>query len=154
MADQPPVAASTELWSPPGSELTPMALRLAPGTASGFSKVAKINEHTFQARRKVNGKLQHVWTSSEPRWCAYIIARLELEPLSEDEIKDARKRAAEEKAEWTKLKRKQAALSRKIERAHERLVAAPKRRKEELKRGAAEAKACRDRQADEWYENL
>ena len=154
MAHRPPVAAMTEVWSPPDTNLTPMKLVVAPDTASGFRKVAKINEHTFQARRKVNGKLQHVWTSNEPRWCAYILARLELEPHLEEWVKEARKRAAEEKAEWTKIKRQRAALSRKIERMHESLVAAPKRREEELKQRAAEAKACREREADEWYANL
>ena len=53
----------TERWSSPLFDGKPMPLVLAPGTVSGYKRVTKINDDTFQARRRVNGKLRHVWTS-------------------------------------------------------------------------------------------
>ena len=60
-----------------------MPLVPAPGTASGYKRVKKINSKTYQACRTVGGKQKHVWTSDDPRECAYVLSRLELEPLSE-----------------------------------------------------------------------
>ena len=110
-----------------------MQLVLAPGTASGYKGVTKINDHTFQARRRVAGKLRHVWTSDDPRECAYVLARLEQEPLSEDSIKKACRVAAKERAVVFAPERQAAALSYRIRAMNEAYVVAPKRAREAAK---------------------
>ena len=105
---------------------TPVNLVLAPGTASGYRRVKKVNKKTYQACRTVDSKQKHVWTSEDPRECAYVLARLELEPLSEENIKRACKEAAKERAVVHALKRKREQLSRAIERKHRQYVVAPK----------------------------
>ena len=143
----------TERWSSPLFDGKPMPLVLAPGTVSGYKRVTKINDDTFQARRRVNGKLRHVWTSDDPCECAYVLARLEQEPCSEESIKRACRENAKERADVFELVRKQAALSRRIRAMHEAYVEAPKRAREAAKLAVAEAKAARYREADIRYAN-
>ena len=57
-----------------------MQLKLAPGSKTGFKGVSKVGKKTFQARKWIDGKVRHVWTSSDPRECAFILARLERYP--------------------------------------------------------------------------
>ena len=33
-----------------------------------------MKKNIYQARRTVGGKLEHVWTASSPRECAYVLA--------------------------------------------------------------------------------
>ena len=108
----------------------PVGLVLAPGTASGYKRVKKITDDCFQACRTVGGKQQHVWTSDDPRECAYVLARLELDPCAEEDIKRACKEAAKERTQMRASKRKRAELSRRIHAMHEALIAAPRRAKE------------------------
>ena len=65
--------------SPLGDGLV-LQLRLAPGTKTGFKGVSKVGKKTYQARKWIDGKVRHVWTSSDPRECAFILARLERYP--------------------------------------------------------------------------
>jgi hypothetical protein len=65
-----------------------------------------------------------VWTSDDPRECAYVLARLEQEPLSEESIKEACKEAAKQRAEEFALERQAAALCRRIHAMHEAYVVA------------------------------
>ena len=92
----------------------------APGTASGYRRVKKVNLKTYQACRTVGGKQRHVWTSDDPRECAYVLARLELEPLSEEDIKAACKAAAKQRASARALKRKLDVLGRRIDALQKR----------------------------------
>ena len=144
---------TTEIWDM-GIGFKPVQLVLAPDTASGYKRVKKINEKTYQAQRTTAGKQQHVWTSDDPRECAYVLARLELEPLSKEAIKAACKDAAKERHQLRALKRKQAELSRDIHRLYEAQIAGPKRAKEARELALAEANACREREADTWYASL
>jgi len=123
----------------------PVPLVLAPGTASGYKRVKKVNAKTYQACRTINGKQRHVWTSEDPRECAYVLARLELEPLSEEAIKAACKAAAKERAQSRALQRQRAELSRPIERAYKQYVVAPKRAREAVERGDSDHGVCTDR---------
>ena len=131
-----------------------MPLVLAPGTASGYKRVKKVNNQTFQAQRTVGGKQQQVWVSDEPRECAYVLARLELEPLSEEQIKAACKDAAKVRRQRRNDKRFREDLTRRIDAAYESMIVKPKRAKEAAKRAAAEAKACREREADMRLQSL
>ena len=133
---------------------TPVSLVLAPGTASGYKRVKKINGRTFQAQRTVGGTQQHVWTSDDPRECAYVLARLELEPLSEEQIKSACKEAAKERRETRVHKRVHDELTRRIDRLHEAWIERPRRAVEAAKRARTEAESRRVREADEWYASL
>ena len=140
-----------------GDGLKPCALVLAPGTASGYRRVKKINGRTYQAQRTVGGTQQHVWTSDDPRECKSVrMSSLasELKPLSEEAIKAACKDAAKERHQLRALKRKQAELSRDIHRLYEAQIAGPKRAKEARELALAEANACREREADTWYASL
>ena len=111
----PVVATPTELWACPLFDGKPMPLVLAPGTASGYKRTKKIDDTTFAAYRTVGGRQQHVWTSEDPRECAYVLARLELEPCSEEAIKKACKEAAKERARERALKRRLDAVGRRID---------------------------------------
>ena len=136
----------------PGAKI--VQLVPAPGTASGYKRVKQINSKTYQACRTVGGKQQHVWTSEDPRECAYVLARLELEPLSEEEIKEACKAAAKERAKHRAADRKRAEVSRRIHATYNAYIVKPKRAQEARERARMEEKACRDREADEWYASL
>ena len=71
-----------------------MELKLAPGTKTGYKGVSKVGKKTYQARATVDGKLRHVWTSSDPKECAFILARFERYPcLLQSQQK--------ERGEWT-----------------------------------------------------
>ena len=131
-----------ELWDMdiPGFRVVPLVP--APGTASGYKRVKKVNSKTYQACRTVGGKQQHVWTSEDPRECAYVLARLELEPLSEEEIKTACKAAAKDRVKCRALKRKQEQLGRRIDRLWDELVVAPK---EAAARARMDQGACVER---------
>ena len=109
-----------ELWDlgVPGFRAVPLVP--APGTASGYRRVKKVNFKTYQACRTVGGKQRHVWTSEDPRECAYVLARLELEPLSEEEIKETCKAAAKERASARAFKRKVDVLGRRIDALQKR----------------------------------
>ena len=100
----------------------------------------------YQACRTVGGKQQHVWTSEDPRECAYVLARLELEPLSEEEIKTACKAAAKERAQLRAAERKRAEVSRRIHALYMERIVKPKRAQEARQRARMEEKACRDRE--------
>ena len=77
--------------------------------------------------------------------CAYVLARLELEPLSQEQIKAACKDAAKVRRQRRNDKRFREDLTRRIDAAYESMIVKPKRAKEAAKRAAAEAKACRER---------
>ena len=109
-AAHPPPA--TELWASPTFWGMALELVLAPGTATGYKGVIKVTDNTFAARRKVGGKLQHVWAGDNPRECAFVLALLEIHPHREESIKQARKDFAKARA-----------LDRRIERMkHKRLT--------------------------------
>ena len=103
---EPHRTPATELWASSLFDGKPMPLVLAPGTASGFKRVIKVDNNTYAARRTVGGKLQHLWSSDDPRECAYVLARLELEPCSVEDIKKACKEAAKERNKHRVIKRK------------------------------------------------
>ena len=145
MAKSLPVA-TTEAYASPLFDGKPMQLVLAPGSVSGYKRVIKVSDGTFSARRTVAGKQQHVWSSDDPRDCAYVLARLELEPCSEEAIKKACKEAAEGRTEFRRLKRKCDALSRKIERFHRQHVVAPRRAREAQKQASMDQSACVERE--------
>jgi len=134
-----------ELWDMdiPGFRVVPLVP--APGTASGYKRVKKVNSKTYQACRTVGGKQQHVWTSEDPRECAYVLARLELEPLSEEEIKTACKAAAKDRAKWRALTRRWEQLGRRFDRLYQSRVVAPKRAKEAAARDRMDQGACVER---------
>ena len=132
----------------------PMNLVLAPGTLSGYKRVKRIDDSTFQACRTVDGGQQHVWTSDDPRECAYVLARLELDPAPVEVIKSACKAAAKLRTRFRRAKRKQDQLHRDINRMYESLIAKPKRAREAHERALAEWKAARVCESDEWYNNL
>ena len=119
-AAHPPPA--TERWAWCCEPDVPMELVLATGTVTGYKGVIKVTDQTFAARRKVNGKLQHLWSSDDPRECAYVLARLELEPLSEEAIRSARKELAKVRAEARRRERnrrkRDARLSSRSDRLH------------------------------------
>ena len=150
-AYETPGAAGMDLRAavPAGAPLV-----LAPGTASGYKRIKKIDATTFAAYRTVGGRQQHVWTSEDPRECAYVLAWLELEPLSEEEIKTACKAAAKERAQLRAAERKRAEVSRRIHALYMERIVKPKRAQEARQRARMEEKACRDREADEWYASL
>jgi len=138
-----------ELWDMdiPGFRVVPLVP--APGTASGYKRVKKVNSKTYQACRTVGGKQRHVWTSDDPRECAYVLARLELEPLSEEEIKTACKAAAKDRVKCRAFKRKEEQFRRREERARryidrlwDELVVAPK---EAAARARMDQGACVER---------
>ena len=65
-------------------------LVLAPGTKSGFKGVSPVDKKTWQARMTVDGKTRHVWTSSDPRECAFILARFKRYPcLLQSQLKES-----------------------------------------------------------------
>ena len=141
----PVVAPPTELWACPLFDGKPMPLVLAPGTASGYKRTKKIDDTTFAAYRTVGGKQQHVWTSEDPRECAYVLARVELEQCSEEEVKEACKKAAKERTQLRALKRKMDQHSRAVDRMHRQLVVAPKRAREARERASMDQGACTER---------
>ena len=49
-----------------GHALGKVVLQLKPGSATGYKGVNKVKKNTYQARRTVGGKVQHVWTSNSP----------------------------------------------------------------------------------------
>ena len=72
------VAPTTELFTAPADHLFPgetYELVLAPGTASGYKGVSKLNDELWQARVTVDGKVRHLCTGSDPRECAWVLAR-------------------------------------------------------------------------------
>ena len=84
-----------------------------------------------------------------------MLARLELEPLSEEAIKAARKRCSKAHTALRVAEREVDHLSCRINTTREKLIAMqPKRAKQAAKRARADAKAVRDREADIWYANL
>ena len=73
----PPPARLSELcdsWEPDGPTLGKVVLQLKPGSATGYKGVNKVKKNVYQARRTVGGTLEHVWTASSPRECAYVLA--------------------------------------------------------------------------------
>ena len=139
------LSPATELWASPHFDGMPMQLVPAPGTASGYKRVKKIDEGTFAAYRTVAGKQQHVWTSDDPRDCAYVLARLELEPCSEEAIKEACKAFAKERAQLRAVKRKRDELSRRIDAMHKRYVVAPRIAREARERSRMDQGAAVER---------
>ena len=74
------VAPATELFTSPADHLFPgetYELVLAPGTASGYKGVSMLTDELWQARMTINGKVRHVCTGSDPRECAWVLARLQ-----------------------------------------------------------------------------
>ena len=71
-----PLFESCDSWEPDGPTLGTVMLQLKPGSATGYKGVNKVKKNSYQARRTVGGKVQHVWTSNSPRECAYILAAL------------------------------------------------------------------------------
>ena len=72
-----PPARLSELcdsWEPGGPTLGKVVLQLKPGSATGYKGVNKVKKNVYQARRTVGGTLEHVWTASSPRECAYVLA--------------------------------------------------------------------------------
>ena len=82
----PPAAAMeawvpVELWAPADSPEELLPLKLAPGSTTGFVGVHKAGKR-FEARKWVTGKGTRVaFKSSDPRECAWVLARLELYPV-------------------------------------------------------------------------
>ena len=73
----PPPARLSELcdsWEPDGPTLGTVKLQLKPSSATGYKGVNKVKKNVYQARRTVGGTLEHVWTASSPRECAYVLA--------------------------------------------------------------------------------
>ena len=73
----PPPARLSELcdsWEPDGPTLGKVVLQLKPGSATGYKGVNKVKKNVYQARRTVGGTIEHVWTASSPRECAYVLA--------------------------------------------------------------------------------
>ena len=65
-----------------------LQLRLAPGTKTGFKGVGKVGKKTYQARKWVDGKVRHVWTSGDPRECAAVLAYDEQHPFISQMVKE------------------------------------------------------------------
>ena len=65
-----------------------LQLRLAPGTKTGFKGVTKVGKKTYQARKWVDGKVRHVWTSGDPRECAFHLAYDEYNPFISQMVKE------------------------------------------------------------------
>ena len=57
-----------------------MELALAPSTVTSFKSVSKAGKKRHQARRFVDGKVRHVWTSADKVECAKILALYKLFP--------------------------------------------------------------------------
>ena len=76
MAHPPPspLFESCDSWEPDGPTLGKVLLQLKPGSATGYKGVNKVKKNVYQARRTVGGKVQHVWTASSARECAYVLA--------------------------------------------------------------------------------
>ena len=77
MASNAPVVEEWEPTDPNLPTLGKLLLRKRPGSASGYRGVHKVNKKTFQARRAVGGKTRHVFTSSSPKMCAYVLAAID-----------------------------------------------------------------------------
>ena len=50
-----------------------------------IKRVKRIDDSTFQACRTVDGQQQHVWTSDDPRECAYVYRLATRFPLHRSE---------------------------------------------------------------------
>jgi len=77
LMSHPPPARLSELcdsWEPDGPTLGTVKLQLKPSSATGYKGVNKVKKNVYQARRTVGGTLEHVWTASSPRECAYVLA--------------------------------------------------------------------------------
>ena len=76
MAHPPPspLFESCDSWEPDGPTLGKVLLQLKPGSTTGYKGVNKVKKNSYQARRTVGGKVQHVWTSDLARECAYVLA--------------------------------------------------------------------------------
>ena len=65
-----------------------MQLKLAPGSKTGFKGVSKVGKKTYQARKWIDGKVRHVWTSSDPRECAFHLAYDEYNPFISQMVRE------------------------------------------------------------------
>ena len=81
-----PLFESCDSWEPDGPTLGRVLLQLKPGSTTGYKGVNKVKKNSYQARRTVGGKVQHVWTSNSPRECAYILAAVVGGLLDNDEL--------------------------------------------------------------------
>ena len=84
-----------EMWEPPGPYCYgKLPLRRKPGTKTGYQGVHNVKKKTFQARRVVGGKLRHIYTHHDPRYCAYILAAADAGFVDDDYLINWRKKSS------------------------------------------------------------
>lgn len=93
MADPSSSGPLFELWEPEVGTFGKLPLRLKPGTKSGYQGVHKVKKKTFQARRVIGGKLRHVYTHDDPRYCSYILVAADMGFVDDDYLINGRKRS-------------------------------------------------------------